>query len=57
VGYDETLTLELLPNEFPKDERIIVENLKEILQYLRRETGPRDVQAAESRVTSNPNPL
>ena len=57
VGYDETLTLELLPNEFPKDERIIVENLKEILQYLRRETGLRDIQAAESRVTSNPNPL
>jgi sugar phosphate isomerase/epimerase len=38
VGYDETITLELLPNEFPKDERIIVESLKEILQYLRRET-------------------
>jgi sugar phosphate isomerase/epimerase len=39
VGYGETLTLELLPNEFPKDERIIVESLKEILQYLRRETA------------------
>jgi len=39
VGYDENLTLELLPNEFPKNERIIVENLKEILQYLRRETA------------------
>ena len=39
VGYDETLTLELTPNQFPKDERIIVESLKEILQYLRRETA------------------
>jgi sugar phosphate isomerase/epimerase len=39
TGYDETLTLELSPHEFPKDERIIVASLKEILQYLRRETA------------------
>jgi sugar phosphate isomerase/epimerase len=39
VGYSETLTLEVLPNEFPKDERIIVESLKEILHYLKRETS------------------
>jgi len=39
TGYDETLTLELSPHEFPKDERIIVESLKEILAYLRRETS------------------
>jgi sugar phosphate isomerase/epimerase len=39
IGYDETLTLELSPGEFPKDERIIVESLKEILQYLRQETA------------------
>ena len=39
TGYDETLTLELSPHEFPKEERIIVESLKEILQYLRRETS------------------
>lgn len=38
TGYDETLTLELSPHEFPRDERIIVESLKEILHYLRRET-------------------
>jgi len=38
TGYNETLTLELSPHEFPRDERIIVESLKEILQYLRRET-------------------
>jgi sugar phosphate isomerase/epimerase len=39
IEYDETLTLELSPGEFPKDERIIVESLKEILQYLRQETA------------------
>jgi sugar phosphate isomerase/epimerase len=39
VGYDGTLTLEISHREFPKDERIIVESLKEILQYLRRETA------------------
>jgi len=50
VGYGETLTLELLPNEFPKDERIIVESLKEILQYLRRETAlPPPDSPADSR--------
>lgn len=37
--YDGTLTLELSPHEFPKDERIIVAGLKEILSYLRRETA------------------
>lgn len=38
TGYNDTLTLELSPAEFPRDERIIVESLKEILQYLRKET-------------------
>ncbi len=38
TGYSETLTLELSPEEFPRDERIIVESLKEILSYLRTET-------------------
>jgi sugar phosphate isomerase/epimerase len=38
TGYNETLTLELSPHEFPRDERIIIESLKEILHYLRRET-------------------
>jgi sugar phosphate isomerase/epimerase len=41
TGYDETLTLELSPHEFPRDERIIVESLKEIFYYLRRETTRR----------------
>ena len=39
TGYDETLTLELSPHEFPRDERIILESLKEILRYLRMETS------------------
>lgn len=38
TNYGEVLTLELSPHEFPHDERVIVESLKEILQYLRRET-------------------
>jgi sugar phosphate isomerase/epimerase len=38
TGYNETLTLELSPEEFPRDERIIVESLGEILSYLRKET-------------------
>ena len=39
TGYCETLTLELSPHEFPRDERVILESLKEILHYLRRETA------------------
>lgn len=38
TGYNETLTLELSPHEFPKDERIITESLKEVREYLVRET-------------------
>lgn len=40
TGYNDTLTLELSPEEFPRDERIIVESLREILSYLRKETEP-----------------
>jgi len=39
TAYNETLTLELSPHEFPKGEQIIIESLKEILGYLRRETA------------------
>ena len=39
TAYNETLTLELSPYEFPKGEQIIVDSLKEILAYLRRETA------------------
>jgi len=36
--YNDTVTLELSPHEFPKDEEIIKASLAEILEYLRRET-------------------
>ncbi|HJV35172.1 sugar phosphate isomerase/epimerase [Geomonas sp.] len=42
TAYNETLTLELSPHEFPKDEQIIIQSLKEILGYLRRETAKPD---------------
>ncbi|MDD2851607.1 MAG: sugar phosphate isomerase/epimerase [Desulfuromonadaceae bacterium] len=38
--YQSTVTLELDPHEFPKGEHNILENLKEILLYLRTETDP-----------------
>lgn len=40
TGYSQALTLELSPHEFPKDEKIIERSLREILDYLRRETNP-----------------
>jgi sugar phosphate isomerase/epimerase len=36
--YNDNVTLELSPHEFPKDEEIIKAGLLEILEYLRRET-------------------
>jgi len=39
TDYDHTLTLELSPHEFPQDTEIIISSLREILEYLRRETG------------------
>jgi sugar phosphate isomerase/epimerase len=38
TDYSETLTLELSPHEFPRDERIIIDSLREIRAYLERET-------------------
>jgi sugar phosphate isomerase/epimerase len=38
TDYNDTVTLELSPHEFPKDEAIIRASLTEILAYLRRET-------------------
>lgn len=38
TDYNDTVTLELSPHEFPKDEEIIKASLREILAYLRRET-------------------
>jgi sugar phosphate isomerase/epimerase len=39
TDYQSTVTLELDPAEFPKNEAHILENLKEILAFLRKETG------------------
>ncbi|GFO55148.1 TIM alpha/beta-barrel protein [Geomonas sp. Red276] len=39
TAYNDIVTLELSPHEFPRDEKIIVQSLKEILDYLRRETA------------------
>jgi sugar phosphate isomerase/epimerase len=39
TDYNDTVTLELSPHEFPRDEQIIIESLREILAYLRRETA------------------
>jgi sugar phosphate isomerase/epimerase len=38
TDYNDSVTLELSPHEFPRDEQIIAASLKEILDYLRRET-------------------
>lgn len=40
TDYQRTVTLELDPSEFPKEEHIILESLKEILAFLRTETSP-----------------
>jgi len=39
TDYQSTVTLELDPSEFPKSETVILESLKEILAFLRQETG------------------
>lgn len=39
TDYNESVTLELSPHEFPRDEAIIIESLREILRYLRQETA------------------
>ncbi len=39
TDYNDNLTLELSPHEFPRDENIIRASLTEILDYLRRETS------------------
>jgi sugar phosphate isomerase/epimerase len=38
--YQSTVTLELDPREFPKGEHSILESLKDMLSFLRRETAP-----------------
>lgn len=46
TDYNETLTLELSPHEFPRDPAIILESLKELRVYLQRETRRETVDAA-----------
>jgi sugar phosphate isomerase/epimerase len=38
TGYNQALTLELSPHEFPKEEEGIRASLAELLEYLRKET-------------------
>ncbi|MBJ6725117.1 sugar phosphate isomerase/epimerase family protein [Geomesophilobacter sediminis] len=54
TAYNESVTLELSPHEFPRDERIIVQSLKEILQYLRKETQKEEGEQLQSTVNSEP---
>jgi len=44
TDYQSTVTLELDPSEFPKAEAVILESLREILAFLRKETGKEDNQ-------------
>jgi len=47
TDYQSTVTLELDPAEFPKAEAHILESLKEILGFLRKETGKGSGQVSE----------
>lgn len=47
TDYQSSVTLELDPSEFPKAEAVILESLKEILAYLRIETGKDNNQVRE----------
>jgi sugar phosphate isomerase/epimerase len=46
TGYDEALTLELSPHEFPEEEELIREEMEEIFAYLRAETRSDKVRLA-----------
>lgn len=47
TDYKDTVTLELDPSEFPKGEHIILQSLKEILAFLRKETEPQTEELRE----------
>lgn len=51
TGFNETLTLELSPHEFPRDEMIIVETLSDIFHYLRQETAGETPAASPEEMT------
>jgi len=48
TDYNDTVTLELSPHEFPKEEEIIKASLAEILEYLRKETRKESQQPSLS---------
>jgi sugar phosphate isomerase/epimerase len=56
TDYQSTVTLELDPSEFPKNEAVILNSLKEILAFLRKETGGESdqVRAFDQRFQSVP---
>ena len=55
TDYERTITLELNPAEFPKSESLILEGLRDVLAYLRKETAMGevdDILAYDSTFTS-----
>lgn len=54
TDYNEALTLELSPHEFPKEEELIRESMAEIFAYLCRETGSRSEAVGVGRSTALP---
>lgn len=57
TDYQDTVTLELNPAEFPKGEQFIIESLKEILAFLRKETGKQINHVREYDQTFEPVPV
>lgn len=55
TGYNETLTLELSPHEFPKEEELIREAMAEIFSYLCRETRSSELGGAPLARTTTEN--
>ncbi len=47
TDYNGCVTLEVSPHEFPKEEDVILQSLKEILTYMRVETGILPASAME----------
>ncbi len=47
TDFNHSLTVELSPHEFPRDEELILETLAEILQYLRKETSHPSAEPGE----------
>ena len=54
TDYQGCVTLEIDPHEFPKNEEVILQSLKELQTYMRVETGMLPVEAMESFETAPP---